>query len=151
MLENRTQKEQEATRFLLLSPEVNHEKIRQGILESIKKEADNESYKSWLDENPERKLLKERIRAIKLEGILEIKIASYQKVVERFFRENKVLKPRHQRDIKRLVSLIKSFALINLWWRERNDTTIFANKDDIEQAFKIWDNISVSQELKLPP
>ena len=143
--------EQEATRFLLLSPEVNHEKIRQGILESIKKEADAESYKDWLDENPERKLLKERIRAIKLEGIREIKIASYQKVVERFFSEHKVLKPRHQRDIKRLTSLIKSFALINLWWREKNGTTITANEDDIEQAFKIWDAISVSQELNLPP
>ena len=143
--------EQEATRFLLLSPEVNHEKIRQGILESIKKEADAESYKDWLDENPERKLLKERIRAIKLEGIREIRIASYQKVVERFFSEHKVLKPRHQRDIKRLSSLIKSFALINLWWREKSGTTITANEDDIEQAFKIWDAISVSQELNLPP
>ncbi len=143
--------EQEATRFLLLSPEVNHEKIRQGILESIKKEADAESYKDWLDENPERKLLKERIRAIKLEGIREINIASYQKVLERFFSEHKVLKPRHQRDIKRLTSLIKSFALINLWWRDRSGTTITANEDDIEQAFKVWDAISVSQELNLPP
>lgn len=143
--------EQEATRFLLLSPEVNQEKIRQGILECIKKEADAESYKSWLDENPERKLLKERIRAIKLESIREIKIASYQKVVERFLTENKVLKPRHQRDIKRLISLIKSFALINLWWRDRSGTTITANEDDIEQAFKVWDAISVSQELNLPP
>jgi len=143
--------EQEATRFLLLSPEVNHEKIRQGILESIKKEADAESYKDWLNENPERKLLKERIRAIKLEGIKEIKIASHQKVIDKFFSENKVLKPRHQRDIKRLTSLIKSFALINLWWRERTGTTIIANEDDIEQAFKVWDTISVSQELNLPP
>lgn len=143
--------EQEATRFLLLSPEVNHEKIRQGILESIKKEADSESYKGWLDENPERKLLKERIRAIKLEGIREIKIANHQIIIDRFLTENKVLKPRHQRDIKRLTSLIKSFALINLWWRERKDTTIVANEDDIEQAFKIWDAISVSQELNLPP
>jgi len=143
--------EQEATRFLLLSPEINQEKIRQGILESIKKEADTDSYKSWLEENPERKLLKERIRAIKLEGIREIKIASYQKVVERFLSKNKILKPRHQRDIKRLVSIIKSFALINLWWRERNGSTITANEDDIEQAFKIWDAISVSQELNLPP
>ncbi|TSC77463.1 MAG: hypothetical protein G01um101429_1045, partial [Parcubacteria group bacterium Gr01-1014_29] len=143
--------EQEATRFLLLSPEVNHEKIRQGILESIKKEADAESYKSWLDENPERKLLKERIRAIKQVGIREINIASYQKVVDRFLSEHKVLKPRHQRDIKRLTSLIKSLAIINLWWREKNGTTITANEDDIEQAFKIWDAISISQELNLPP
>jgi len=143
--------EQEATRFLLLSPEINQEKIRDGILESIKKEADAESYKGWLEENPERKLLKERIWAIKLEGVREIKIASYQKVVERFLSENKVLKPRHQRDIKCLVSIIKSFALINLWWREKSGTTITANEDDIEQAFKVWDAISVSQELNLPP
>jgi len=143
--------EQEATRFLLLSPEINQEKIRDGILESIKKEADNDTYKSWLEENPGRKLLKERIRAIKQEGIREIKIASHQKVTDRFLTENKVLKPRHQRDIKRLTSLIKSLALINLWWRERNGTTITANEDDIEQAFKIWDAISVSQELNLPP
>ncbi len=143
--------EQEATRFLLLSPEINQEKLRQGILESIKKEADAESYKGWLEENPERKLLKERIRAIKLEGIQEIKIADYPKVIERFFAKNKILKPRHQRDIKRLVSIIKSFALINLWWRERNETTITANQEDVEQAFKIWDVISESQELNLPP
>jgi len=143
--------EQEATRFLLLSPEVNHEKIRQGILESIRKEADNESYKSWLEENPERKLLKERIRAIKLENIREIKIAHYEQVVERFLSKNKVLKPRHQRDIKRLTSLIKSFALVNLWWRDKNGSTITANEKDIEQAFAIWDIISVSQELNLPP
>src|SRR3990167_2541895 len=52
--------EQEATRFLLLSPEVNHEKIRQGILESIKKEADREKYKSWLEKDSKRQLLKER-------------------------------------------------------------------------------------------
>jgi len=143
--------EQEATRFLLLSPEINQEKIRQGISESIRKEADNENYRDWLEENPKRKLLKERIRAIKLENIREIKIAGYKKIEERFLSENKMLKPRHQRDIKRLVSIIKSFALINLWWREKNDTTITADEDDIEQAFKIWDAISISQELNLPP
>lgn len=143
--------EQEATRFLLLSPEVNQEKIRQGILESIKKEADAASYKSWLEENPERKLLKERIRAIKLEGIREINIADYEKVVERFLSKNKVLKPRHQRDSKRLVSIIKSLALLNLWWRGGVGTKITASEDDVEQAFKIWEAISVSQELSLPP
>ena len=45
--------EQEATRFLLLSPEVNQEKIKFGISESIKKEADAENYRDWLEKNPE--------------------------------------------------------------------------------------------------
>ncbi len=143
--------EQEATRFLLLSPEVNQEKIREGILESIKKEADADTYREWLEGHPERSLLKERIRAIKAAGIREVKIPNYQKVVERFLSEHKWLKPRHQRDIKRLVSLIKAFALINLWWRDRNGLTITANEEDIEDAFRIWDAISVSQELNLPP
>jgi len=86
-----------------------------------------------------------------LENIGEIKIANPEKIRERFLGANKMLKPRHQRDIKRLLSLIKSFALLNLWWRERSGLTITANDDDIEQAFKIWDEIATSQELNLPP
>ena len=41
--------------------------------------------------------------------------------------------------------------MLNLWWRERAGSVITANDDDIEQAFKIWDEISVSQELNISP
>lgn len=143
--------EQEATRFLLLSPEVNQDKIQQGISATIRKEADSKSFVSWLEENPDRMLLKERIRAIKLENIKDINIASHETIGKRFLENNKTLKPRHQRDIKRLLSLIKSTALLNVWWRERNGSTITANEDDINEAFKLWDKIAVSQELNLPP
>ncbi len=145
--------EQEATRFLLLSPEVNQEKIRMGISETIKKEADNDKYRAWLEENPERQLLKTRILAIRQAGIEEVRISPLieTKIRERFFEKNKILKPRHQRDIKRLISLIKSFALFNLWWRERDGNVISASETDFEDAFGLWDAISVSQELNLPP
>jgi len=143
--------EQEATRFLLLSPETNQEKIREAIYEKIKKETDASAYQEWLENNPERKLLKERIIAIKQENIAEIKISSPEQITEWFFKKNKMLKPRHSRDIGRLISLIKSFALLNLWFREKNDLTIVANEEDIKEAFQIWDNISESQELNLPP
>ncbi len=143
--------EQEATRFLLLSPEVSQNKIQQGISAIIRKEADSESFISWLEENPDRILLKERIRAIKLENIKEINITSHEKIEERFLSKNKMLKPRHQRDIKRLLSLIKSLALLNVWWRNKNGSTITANDEDIAEAFKLWDKIAVSQELNLPP
>jgi hypothetical protein len=143
--------EQEATRFLLLSPETNQEKIREAIQEKIKKETDANAYQEWLNSNPERKILKERIRAIKQENIKEIKIGSPEKIEGRFFKKNKMLKPRHSRDVGRLISLIKSFALLNLWFRERNGATIIANDGDIEEAFKIWNAISESQELNLPP
>lgn len=143
--------EQEATRFLLLSPEVNQDKIQQGISATIRKEANSDDFKSWLEENPDRMLLKERIRAIKLEKIKEINIASHETIEEKFLTKNKTLKPRHQRDIKRLLSLIKSFAILNVWWRERNGSTITANEEDINEAFKLWDKIAISQELNLPP
>jgi DNA primase len=143
--------EQEATRFLLLSPEVSQEKIQQGVSAIIRKEADSESFVSWLEENPDRMLLKERIRAIKLENIRDINIASHETIEQRFLDKNKTLKPRHQRDIKRLLSLIKSFAILNVWWRERSGSTITANEYDINNAFKLWEKIAVSQELNLPP
>ncbi|MFA6587579.1 MAG: toprim domain-containing protein [Patescibacteria group bacterium] len=143
--------EQEATRFLLLSPEVNQEKIHEGISAVIRKEANSESFTSWLEADPGRILLKERIRAIKLENAKEINIVSPERIEKRFLGDHQFLKPRHQRDIKRLLSLIKAFALLNIWWREQTDSTIMANNEDIDAAFMLWDKISVSQELNLPP
>jgi hypothetical protein len=143
--------EQEATRFLLLSPETNQEKIRQAIYEKIKKETNPDAYRQSLDSNPARELLKDRIRAIRQENIKEIIIGSPELIRERFLKANRMLKPRHSRDIGRLISLVKSFALLNLWFREKDGSTIVANESDIEEAFKIWDTISESQELNLPP
>lgn len=142
---------QEQTRFILLSPEVNQEKIHAGISNTIRKEADNEKYREWLENDPKRKLLKLRIQAIRQEHIDDIKIANRDKILERFLKKDKKLQPRHQRDIKRLISLVKSFALLNLWWRERSGSTITASDEDIEEAFKLWEKISISQELNLPP
>ena len=143
--------EQEATRFLLLSPETNQEKIREAVYEKLRKETDGEAYQEWLDNNPERKLLKERMRAIKQENINEVKISAPEIIEKRFLAENKVLKPRHSRDIGRLISLVKALALLNLWFRQRDDSTIIANEQDINEAFKLWGAICDSQELGLPP
>lgn len=143
--------EQEATRFLLLSPEINQEKIRASIKASIQRESDRERFENSLSRYDERSLLIERIHAIRDEKIHEVKIADEHLIEERFFASRKILKPRHQRDIKRITSLIKCFALLNLWWRDRNGTTLIANHQDIDEAFQVWDKISTSQELNLPP
>jgi hypothetical protein len=143
--------EQEATRFLLLSPEISYEKIREAIYEKIKKEADSKSYKDNTESDPDRKLLKERILAIKEANIQEIKISNPELVQSEFFKDIKQPKPRHQRDIARVISLIKVLALLNMWFREKDGDAIIANNDDINEAFKIWQSISESQELNLPP
>ena len=55
------------------------------------------------------------------------------------------------RDIKRVMSLTKLFALLNLWWRKRDGDVLIADETDIQQAFKIWDTIAEAQDLNLPP
>ncbi len=143
--------QQEQTRFILLSPQVSQEKIFAGITNTIHKEVNNKEYREWLENDPQRKLLKLRIQAIKQERIDDVQISNEEKIKELFLTSGRKLQPRNQRDIKSFLSLVKSFALLNLWWRERNGSTITANDQDIEQAFKLWEKISVSQELNLPP
>lgn len=143
--------EQEATRFLLLSPEIHQEKIREAIYEKIRKEADSTFYNDFVETDPERILLQERIQAIKALQVKEIKIGSSKLIGEMFFARAKTLKPRHQRDIGRILNLIKVFALLNIWYRKNDSGTVYANEDDIKEAFKLWDTISESQELNLPP
>ena len=120
-------------------------------MNTLKKESDRDQYDALLQKDRGRSLLVERIKAIKAEGIKEIKIGFPEEIEKRFFDGCKKLKPRHQRDIKRITSIIKCFALLNLWWRKRDGSTITANKADINEAFKIWEKISASQELNLPP
>ena len=59
--------EQESTRFILLSPEINQEKIREAIRERIKRSADSDLYRYSLETHPKRIQLKNRIKAIRQE------------------------------------------------------------------------------------
>ena len=143
--------EQEATRFLLLSPEIHQEKIREAVVQAIKKESDREHYGEDLDADPGRQLLKERILAIRDAGIEDITVPQLAEVEERFLGRHKMLKPRHQRDVKRLMAIIKSLALLNLGHRERTGNSIATAPEDIEAGFALWERLSISQELNLPP
>lgn len=143
--------EQESTRFILLSPQTSQEKLRFSIQEKIKKESNHEAYAEKLNANPERQLLKERIEAIKDEGIGEIRIDNPEMIEQEFFSKRSKLKPRHQRDIGRLMGLTKIFALLNVWFRQRDGSTIIATKEDFGEALDLWNKISESQEYNLPP
>lgn len=143
--------EQEATRFLLLSPELTQEKIRDAMYFKLNKESDREAHQKSLSDNPSRERLKERIRAIRDENINYIVILSMDKIEQFFMEGRRILRPRYLRDISRVVSLTKAFALLNLWHRDRHGSTIVASDDDVEQALTLWKTISQSQELNLPP
>jgi len=141
--------EQEATRFLLLSPDIDQDKIQEAIFEKVKKATDYKLYQEELEGNEGRALLKQRIIAIKRAKIKEIQLNNPEKVLAVF--NDKNLKPRHMRDVTRLISLTKAFALLNLWHRERSGFTVKTNENDIKEALELWDKISEAQELNLPP
>jgi len=147
--------EQEATRMILLSPEVSQEKFREAIYLKILEEADEEAYRSYVEGNPKRKALRERVRKISELNIKEIRIPEHGEAYEKFTSRRKILKPRHMRDVSRVMALAKTLALLNYMHRkieEKNDgLVVYASEKDLEDAFKLWDEISEPQEYNLSP
>lgn len=143
--------EQESTRFIMLSPSIGHDKIIQGIKQTIAKESDREKFLTSLNVDMERTNLKERILGVKQEMINDIKIDNADLIEKLFLRDSANVQPRQQRDIKKIISLIKGLALLNLWFRKREGNYVFANDKDIEGGFKLWSEISFGQDYGLPP
>jgi hypothetical protein len=143
--------EQEQTRCVLLSPETTQEKFREAIFLKLLRKGDPLAYKDMLSQYPELKILKERVKKVKMEKVRFV-IIPFERVAERFFTKRKVLKPRHQRDIERIISLIQTLALLNLWHRKRDESgNIYADEKDVDEAFTLYAEIEESQELGLPP
>lgn len=143
--------EQEATRFILLNPDMDQEKLRASIHEKIKKEGDVKRYLSELENNPKRKKIMELIKEIKDVYITEIIIDDQDRIRKYFQDRNKFFKARHMRDIGKVMAFIKASAILNYKHRKREGTVVWADNYDIEQAFSLWDRVSPSQELNLSP
>jgi hypothetical protein len=144
--------EQESTRFIMLSPSIEQDKIIAGIKQSIQKEVNRQSFKANIEADEKRIQFKKRIEAIKQEYVSDVRICDPE-LVERLFLHDtsKAVKPRQQRDIKKVISLIKGFALLNMWHRKRDGGYVYASKDDILNAFNLWNSISVGQDYGLAP
>ena len=146
--------QQEITRSLLLSPEITNEKISQAIDLQIEKESNLENYQDRISQSKNRSLLMDRIRDIRAMGIHNVNIENTGYANE-CFRETlgdaKELSPRHQRDVQHFFSLIKACALLNARFRKRIGNNIVATDIDIRSAWRLWNRISISQLLNLPP
>jgi hypothetical protein len=143
--------EQEATRFLLLSPEIHSEKFRDTIHAKIQSQSIDKVYQDLIENDPEKRLLKERIEMIKNAHIDDIAISHPKEIEELFLKQKKYLKPRHQRDIDRFLSFIKIFALLNLPYRKRENNTLYSEKEDIEEAWRLWEELAPGQEYNISP
>ncbi len=143
--------EQEATRAILLSPEVTEAKLKEGVHLQFMRGANEVQFDTWLELQPERMALKKRIVAIRNEEVGDIIIAEPEKIEERFYETFIKLKPRHMRDSGHLMKLIKVIALLNVWHRRLPDGAIVAGQSDIDQAFELWSTVIESQDLNVPP
>lgn len=143
--------EQETTRFILLSPEINPKKIEKGIRLTLLREHDQKAFDDRLKSNSLRKALIKRIRAIRSAHITQIKIHDHTKIEDWFFKKYKHLKPRHLRDIKIVMYIIQSLALLNFPFRKREGSVIWTTDSDVSKGLKLYEKISLSQEIGLPP
>lgn len=144
--------EQERTRVFILSPQTDQAKLEESILLRIKKDGDRQAFKHWIDTHPRRRWLKARVHAIRTAHIDQVMIEDQDKVYERFLKTHPRLAPRHQRDIARILALIKAHALLNWSHREKHgDNVIAANDRDIEAGFWLYNQVSKSNELGLAP
>ena len=143
--------EQEATRSILLSPQVTEEKLAQGVHLRAQRGANERKFYEWLESNPARIALKNRIIAIREAHIDEVIIKNPEAIELRFLEIAGTLQPRHQRDIDHLFKLIRTAALLNVWFRRQPDGSIVASQSDIDQAFDLFDEFFESQDLNLPP
>jgi hypothetical protein len=142
--------EQEATRSFVLSPETSVEKIRGGIFLKALRKGNPLAFQEFLkDERID--MLRKRIEKIKQENVKHIIIEDVNKVAEKFIERYPKLKPRYQQDIERIISLAQTLALLNLWDRKRDEGNVYANREDVNNAFNIFGKITESQELGIPP
>ncbi len=144
--------EQEKTRVFLLSPEVDEEKLLESIYLLGEKHGNRDRFKNLLESDCRRQWLRNRVYLIRTAGIRDVVIDEWDEVCERFLKNHQNLTPRHQRDFPRLISLIKSYALLN--WAHREslpNKKIRANSEDIEAGFRLYNQIAKQNELGLSP
>lgn len=144
--------EQERTRVFILSPETSQEKIEESLRLSIARVGNREAFKDWVDLHPRRRSLKSRIDAIRNAGVKNVVIEDQEAIYKKFRESHPRLAPRHQRDLPRILSLIKAHALLNWRYRESPDRgTIVANEEDVEAGFWLYSLIAKPNELGLSP
>ena len=145
--------DQERTRLLLLSPETTEQKIKDAILLKIEKESNRQAFHDLMESNPKRVLLHDRVLKIAQSKVKYINIPEElrNQISEKFFQKHNTLIPRHQRDVSRLIALIKAHAFLNLWHRETIENAIVVNDEDVKEGFKLYEEISAANELGLPP
>lgn len=145
--------EQESTRFIVLSPETTQDKMAQAVVEKAKKSVRPKEYNKNVKADEKRKELIQRVEDISCLGIKEIRLnITENEIVEAFKQDRPVWKPRHSRDLEKVISLCKSISLLNYWDRRTEEpTAIISTREDFDKALTLWNNVAEPQELNISP
>jgi len=144
--------DQERTRVFILSPETSAEKLEESLRLAVVRVGDREVFRQWLESHPRRRWLKARVAAIQNAHIQDVVLPDQERIYERFLGSHSRLAPRHQRDLPRILALIKAHAMLNCWHREHpRPDAILANHDDIEAGFWLYSLVAKPNELGLSP
>jgi len=144
--------DQERTRSFVLSPETTSTKLEESLRLLMAKVGNREAFKQWLESHPRRRWLKARIEMIRQAGIEEVIVPDQEQIYRRFLGSREHLAPRHQRDLPKILALIKAHALLN--WAHRKhqgSSTIEADREDIEAGFWLYGLVAEANELGLSP
>jgi len=145
--------QQEKTRLLLLSPETNQEKLRESIFFKIERESDREAFYRRMEEEPNRRLLAQRVEDVKNARIKHINIPEglRRQIYQQFLKDHRFLIPRNQRDVSRLLSIIKGHALLNFMHRKRVEDSVAVDREDVEVGFRLYYTVAEANEMGLSP
>lgn len=143
--------EQEATRFLLLSPETTQKKLHAAISSKITYETNRQEARTKYSENKQRQELKKRLEHLRDAFIDDVIIEDTSLIEDVFFKEKQDLYPRDQRDVSRVMSLIKSFTLLNFADRRREGNMLYATQRDIEEGIALWKEVWPWQKYGVSP
>ncbi|MFH2112427.1 MAG: hypothetical protein ABIJ47_14355 [Candidatus Bathyarchaeota archaeon] len=147
--------DQERTRLWLTSPEITQDKFRKSLRQQSRALADRRAYKDTLQRDHNREMLKFRVRLIKESPVRNVIIRAEDadRIYAKFIKDHPTLSPRHQRDFPRIIAMIKAHALFNQWTRDHTEdgAAVYASSADIEEGFKLCEELVKSNELGLPP
>lgn len=146
--------EQESSRFFLLSPSDDKDKMKSS-LDLISRINSDPEYAKWYENDPERCTLKHRVTAIRdfRCGQIYIPKELMSNLEQWFIEKTATINPKIQRDFPRLISLAKAWSLLN--WKNRvtnvETNDLQCNQTDIDTAKKIYEEIIKCNELGLTP
>lgn len=145
--------DQERTRLFILSPEMSQDKLKASLELLAERLSNRLEFAHNRSKDEKRLLLKARVEAIKTAGVREIIIRpdDQKYIIDKFLEEHPYLAPRLQRDLPRLIAIIKSHALFNYFTRDRRDDKVWATRLDVEEGYKLYKEVGESNELGIPP